>query len=411
MYHLTGDGSVFETVNNGKHVYMARVSLKHETTGKTITISGVGSTRKQAVQRRDANVQKRLARLDPSTDPATLPVAKTRLRARTRTLTPSQYLPIWESIIGRTTKQQTKDHHRQRLEQWVFPWLDLPMDTLTKPQLQMHFNTTLPNAGAGETSIYDAYGTLKALLKNAVENGYLKATPLTFILKKPVPKVLDEDKRLVGKRLSVFKGLVKEIADPDHPHHEHYALVMVMGLGLRRSEILGMSWKDFTNLGKPKKAVLHLRQQLIRQKEGGYYLQQSLKTSKTRTVPLPEPHRLALGALKEATAGEERTALAKDLVFTCEGDYMNYSRFTRTWETVLTAYMTKNGRELREDDYFRPHAVRKLAATMLAQAGVPVKVAAEILGHNPYVLLQTYQQPTKDDLRDATTSIGNALGG
>lgn len=72
--------------------------------------------------------------------------------------------------------------------------------------------------------------------------------------------------------------------------------------------------------------------------------------------------------------------------------------------------MSKNGRQLRDDDYFRPHAVRKLAATMLAQSGVPVNVAAQILGHNPYVLLQTYQMPTSLDLRHATTALGSTMG-
>jgi len=410
MYHATGDGSVFSTTNNGRSVYMARIGLKHSTTGKTITVTGVGSTRKQAVERRDANVLKRFAKLDPEADTAAIPVMRTRLRARKATLTPSQYLAKWEEITGITTKQKTKDHHRQRLEQWVLPWLDVPMDTLTKAQLQTHFNTTLPNAGAGQTSIYDTYSTLKVLLKSAVDYEYLKANPLTFIMKKPEPRVLDDDRRLVGKRLSVFKGLLKEISDTDHEHHQYYALILMMGLGLRRSELLGICWHDFTNLNNKNKCVLKLRQQLIRQKDDGYFLQQHLKTGKMRLIPIPETHRLALIALKKATEGEARTLVARDLVFTYEGDHMNYSRFTRTWGLVLTTYMSKNGRQLRDDDYFRPHAVRKLAATMLAQSGVPVNVAAQILGHNPYVLLQTYQMPTSLDLRHATTALGSTMG-
>lgn len=411
MYHLAGDGSVFKTTNNGLSVYMARIGLKDSTTGKTITVSGTGSTKKQAVERRDANVQKRLKKLSPQTDTRDLPVAKTRIRARKQTLTPSQYLPVWEAIRGNTVKQQTKDLTRQRLEQWLIPWLDQPMDTLTMPMLKAHFTTTLPNAGAGPSSIYDTYGATKALLNSAVEAGYLRATPMTFILKKPPATVMKEDRKYVGKRLKIFKAILNEIADPEHPHHQHYPLVLMMGLGLRRAELLGMAWSNITNLTRKNNAVLTLDQQLIRQKVGGYYLQQSLKTTADRSFPLPERHRAVLEELRKATKGEARTPLARDLVFTHNGDFINYSRYTRIWETVLRTYMTKDGRELRPDDMWRPHGNRKLAATMLAQAGVPVKVAAEILGHNAYVLLQTYQQPTSDDLRDATTSLGNALGG
>lgn len=412
VYHLTGDGSVFTTTNNGKTVYMARVSLKHAQTGKTLTVSGVGSTRKQAVERRDRNVEKRMAKLDPSLAPEDIPVAKTRLRARKQGLTPSQFLEVWEAIRGNSVKPQTKNLTRQRLTQWLFPWLDIPLEQLTTAQLKIHFNTTLPNAGAGPSSVYDCYGATKALLNAAVGAGYLKANPLNFIIKKPRPKVWDDDDKYAGKRISIFRALVKEVADPEHPNHEHYALILMMRLGLRRAEILGMRWDNITNLAKSNEAVLRLRQQLIYLTGEGYFIQDSLKTdtedNKGRNIPLPETHRLALIELRKMKADKDNTPRATGLVFTdTDGDFLEYSKFGRIWERVLTDYMTKNGRKLKAGDLWRPHANRKLAATMMAQAGVPVKVAANILGHNPYVLLQTYDRPTRDDMRSAAQTLGD----
>jgi integrase len=410
QYELTGSGSVFSTTNNGRSVYMARVGIRDTTTGTVTTISGTGSTKKQAIQRRDANVQRRLLKLQA--EATELPIIKTRIRARTQGLTPSQYLEVWEQIRGNSVKQQTKDLNRQRLNQWLFPWLDLPMSQLTRPMLQIHFNTTLPNAGAGPNSIYDCYGATKALLNSAVAAGYLKSNPLDFIIKKPRPRVWHNDRRYSGKRISVFKGLIKDVSERTHHNHEHYALLLMMRLGLRRAEILGINWNNFSNLNKPNKATLHLRQQLIYLTGRGYYIQEGLKTEKEdgrgREIPIPENIRSALVEHQEATKNKVTTQQARGLVFTDDnGDFISYSKFGRIWTKILTDYMTKDGRELQAGDLWRPHGNRKLAATMMAQAGVPVKVAANILGHNPYVLLQTYDQPTRDDLRSATSALGD----
>lgn len=398
---LAGDGTVFATTNNGVRVYRAKVTLKHAVTGQIITVTGTGSTKKHAVERRDRNVERRLTKIDPTTTIEALPRSKTRLRARKQGLTLGQFEPTWHSVTGSRTKPQTKTKHSQRLKQWVYPWLDQPMSTLTKTQLEQHFYTTLPNNRAGETSVYDSFCSLKALLNCAVQHGYLKQSPMqTMQMKKPVPKVKETDERLVSKRLRIFQYLVKELADPACPDHTHYPLVLLMGIGMRRAELLGLDWKQISSLERGS-VTITIKQQLIRGDEG-YYIQPSTKTSKTRSLTLPGTYRKALLEKRERDGGN-------GLVFQQDGKHWTYSHFNRVWRSILERYMTKDGRELREDDLWRPHVNRKLAATMLAQAGVSVKVAAELLGHDPTVLLKTYHDATREDLKSGAAALANVL--
>jgi integrase len=48
-----------------------------------------------------------------------------------------------------------------------------------------------------------------------------------------------------------------------------------------------------------------------------------------------------------------------------------------------------------------PYAMRRYAVRSLIRAGVPIKVAAEIMGHSPLVMLRSYEQVTETDKAQA----------
>lgn len=411
-FDTTGNGSIYRTTtSSGIGVYQAKIILKDNQTGTKYSITGTGSTKKQAIERRTKNLQRKILKLDRNADTKPATQTKTRIRAKKKGLTLQEFLPIAEKIQGNRTKQQTKNLQRRRLENHVFPWITQPMEKLTSTQLETHFYTTLPNNGYTEFSINVAFKATKMLLNRAVRAGYIKSNPMANItIKNPVSKISQEDQQYHNKRVAIFKHLLKELSDPNHPNHEHYPMILMMGLGMRRAEILGLAWGDILNLTKKGRAIAYLHQQLIYIPHEGYHLQQALKNEKDRRLTLPEPHRKALLNLKKQWDPEQRDDLARNLVFTHNNKAISYANYNRIWRKVLTDYMTKDGRQLRKTDLWRPHYNRKIAATLLVENGVPVKVAAEYLGHNPVIMLQIYEQVSREQLTTASDTLADALG-
>jgi integrase len=58
-----------------------------------------------------------------------------------------------------------------------------------------------------------------------------------------------------------------------------------------------------------------------------------------------------------------------------------------------------------------PHSLRRAAATILLEEGVPMKVVSELLGHSsPKVTAQTYSYVTARLVAEAGAAIARALG-
>ena len=61
-----------------------------------------------------------------------------------------------------------------------------------------------------------------------------------------------------------------------------------------------------------------------------------------------------------------------------------------------------------------PHGLRRLAVDEMRRAGVPLEIAAQILGHSVAMMLEVYRRPTADELRAAMTAApigGNVITG
>jgi site-specific recombinase XerD len=67
--------------------------------------------------------------------------------------------------------------------------------------------------------------------------------------------------------------------------------------------------------------------------------------------------------------------------------------------------MTKDGPATLDNFYFRPHAVRHLAASMMFDKGIQLEVAQEILGHSDKAVTQYYTHLTREAKRLATRSL------
>ena len=57
----------------------------------------------------------------------------------------------------------------------------------------------------------------------------------------------------------------------------------------------------------------------------------------------------------------------------------------------------------------RLHDARHSAASLMASLGIPVSIAAEILGHDPVVYMRTYVHTYSDDRRSAMEQLAHSV--
>lgn len=421
MLTPTGSGTCFSTKINGRDGYLARITLRNSLTGERISITGSGATRKQAIARRDANLARRLQREEEkgnitnaeATAKATPPPKGSK--GRSAGITAREFTPIWLQAKGNTVKPQTKRTYETVLENHFLPTFgDRPLKSITSLELTIYANNYLPDEkGLSNNTIHHVLNIVKDLLGQAERYGYIKDNPAKEIKrKKTKAEVHREDERYLNKRTNILRGLLKEIAEPDHPHHENHLLIMLMSLGLRRAETLGLEWSSFTGLKRANHCKITIDRQLINVPDEGFRIQHGTKAPNSeRTFYLPEAIRKALlERQREERANANTPRWAKDAVFlTKKGGAPNYEQYRTAWTKTLHDYMSKNGRKPGPTDHWRGHSNRKIAASLLASQGVPITIAADILGHDQE-LYKYYAIVQEKDRQNALLKLSEALG-
>ncbi|RIQ18262.1 tyrosine-type recombinase/integrase [Jiangella rhizosphaerae] len=178
--------------------------------------------------------------------------------------------------------------------------------------------------------------------------------------------------------------------------------VLVLVLGLRKGEVLGLCWSDVnTDSGE-----VHLTRQL--QRVGGELLHRDLKTdSSSARLPLPDIVVAALKQRRQDQSADQDTAgelwHTTDLVFTTrygtpiEPRNVNRS-FTRRCGLATVPTITV-------------HDARRTCATLLVDLGVHPRVVMQILRHSKIAMtMEIYSKVTSDQTRDALRQLGDALG-
>lgn len=162
---------------------------------------------------------------------------------------------------------------------------------------------------------------------------------------------------------------------------------VALRLGLRQGELLALRWDD-VDLDA---GTLHVGGTLKRRKGGGLYIDQPKTTAGNRVVPL------TAHLVEELRAHRKRQAVAElkadtwqklGFVFTTPvGTPIDSRNLTRWWHGHFAPLLDEDGNKLPDDQQLgladRPfHSTRRTAITMMAEAGVPLEVAANIVGHS-----------------------------
>jgi integrase len=243
----------------------------------------------------------------------------------------------------------------------------------------------------------DARNVLRAALSCAIEDQLITQNPAAVIR---IPGRRDARTKRRSWTVDEARRFLESARRDSDPYYPAYVLVLV--LGLRKGELLGLTWK----LIDPDAAELYIGGQL--QRVGRELLRRETKTE-TSEAPLPLPD-LCIAALKlrrqQQDADHDRAGDAwhdTGLVFTTRyGTPIEPRNFSRSFDRRIA----KAGVPA-----ITVHGARKTCGSLLAALDVHPRVAMQILRHSKIaVTMEIYTEIPSASTRDALRKLGHWLG-
>lgn len=248
---------------------------------------------------------------------------------------------------------------------------------------------------AKEWTVRQAWTILRSAL-SAAQREELVTRNVAGLVRMPVPRT---DKPTIWSVEQVRQFLESAHRDED-PLLAGYVLMLV--LGLRRGELLGLSWDDVDL----ERGEARIAWQL--QRVGGQLMRRRTKTISSEAVlPLPD---ICIGALRDRQEleGKWRAEVAE------------------AWQASGLVLTTRYGMPVDPRNFHRMfkeraakagvpiiavHSARRTCASLLVAMNVHPRVAMAILRHSQIaVTMDIYSQVSTESARQALLQLGSALG-
>lgn len=285
--------------------------------------------------------------------------------------TVAEYLAEWLSLRELTLRPSTWHHYHAVIRTYLLPHVgNLLFDELTPALLERTFSTLLERGRKdggplSRSTVLDARRILGSALQDGIRYGLLFTNPVwgTRVPDPPGQKPFLHS-IWTAEELREFLVQVRS-----HPLASLFVLAATTGM--RRGELLGLSWGN-VSLDQRRLAVT---QQLVLDRRPGM----TLRSSKglRHSISLGEH---AIAALREQRRRQSQARLAArawhghdDLVFTTsEGRPIRPSYVTSHFHVLVLASRLPQ---------IRFHDLRHTHASLLLLSGVPAHVVSQRLGH------------------------------
>lgn len=373
-----GEGSVYFDAKRRR--YVAAVTLDFRRDGSQVRRAFVGKTRAEAVAKMDAEVA----------------LLRQGLPLPSATETVGGFLEHWrDEVLPGSVSLGTEEVYRRVLRLYVLPVLSkIKLRDLTPAHVSDLLRIMEDEGLAAETQRM-ARAVLRRALRRAEQEGRVSRNVAAIA---DGPRV----RRAEGRTLTPeqAKALLKAAAD----ERLEGAIVLMISLGLRRGETLGLAWHDIDLDRVP--ATLRVRRQL--QRLQGCLQLVDVKTPRSkRTLYLPDAL-VELLRSHRAKQGEERLLLGPEwrnsdgLVFaTPKGTPVEPRNFSKVVSDVCRRAAI---------GHWSPHELRHSCASLMLAMGVPLEVVSETLGHSSIRLTKdVYGHLMEPARKDAAKAMQRAL--
>jgi integrase len=289
-------------------------------------------------------------------------------------VTLNSFLDGWLAGV-QGANQRTRDDYRRVLATYVRPALGtIRLDHLSTLAIRAALGD-LSARGLSPRTVRYAHSVLRLALNSAVEDRFLIVNPA--VAKRMLPPMNRREQAVLSR------ADVRRLLDATKGTRLGALWNLLVYTGMRPGEALALQWSDLDLAAK----VLRVRRALVPQKKdaaGATWRLEEPKTDKSRrAIPL-------LPLTVEALAGHRDAQGAERLV--AGNEYRDHG----------FVFATPLGEPLRGDVVYKSHflpalraagvptvtlyALRHTAATLLLEAGVPMKVVQERLGHSTMML-------------------------
>jgi len=287
---------------------------------------------------------------------------------------------LTEYLPGRNLKLTTTDGYRQTLSRHLLPALG--RHTLQRleqePQLLDHYITQKTREGLSAKTITNQLLLLQSMLKTAVRWRLIRHNPVRDIdrprLQQPEPEILDTNE--IAALDTAYRELQARAATDEEREWwriAHTLTFTALGTGLRRGELLALTWHDIQLLDNH----LQVRQALVK----GRLTTPKSRAGRRRVQLGPHTSQLLANHYQAS-----RYQADTDYVFhhPLKGTALDPARLSRHYlhPALQAAGITK---------HIRPfHDLRHTALTHDAAAGNPLTYIQNKAGHSQIHITQRY---------------------
>ncbi|WP_288018854.1 site-specific integrase, partial [Tepidiforma sp.] len=323
---------------------------------------------------------------------------ETGLAVEPSRLTVADWLRQWLEQRRPHLRETTFERYRASAEGRLIPALGrLPLQQLKPIHVQQAY-ARWQDEGLAPATIASHHRVLGKALKDA-----LRLQLIGRIVTQAV-EVPSAHSRTIDLTTIDLQGLIRSLDEAEQPWRT--AILLIAYTGMRRSEALGLEWQDIDLDRFPDAGVgtASIRQARTRTAAGAILVREPKTRAGVRQVPLLPP---VVQALREWRTRQLAHRLASGADWQA-GDFVFSVGPAPMRPDSLTVWWTRHAR--RHGLTIRLHDLRHLAATLMAQYGVPPRVIAQVLGHaRASFTLDVYAgKPDFAVLVDAVQALGRA---
>jgi integrase len=296
-------------------------------------------------------------------------IVKTGVRPAPERLTVGEYLDGWltERVPG-TVTVRTEDYYRQIVRLHLKPLLGHVRLNQLAPADVSKLLATMEQRGYSPATRRSVRATLRRALRIAEQDGILARNAAAIA---EGPKMNHRE----GRTLTPEEA--RRFLEALEGHRLAAAFNVTLALGLRRGEVLGLSWADLEPNGAGG-AVLTVRRQLVRDPDGLNLV--NLKTRGSRRTLHVSPTLLSILELHrdqqafEAEAAGDGWSNNHDLMFTStSGGPLDVDAFGK----IVPRICKEIGL-----GHWSIHELRHSCASLMLHEEVPLEVVSEAMGHS-----------------------------
>ena len=290
-------------------------------------------------------------------------------RRKTKALTLQALTARFLQWAETNLSESTQDIYARQLKPFVEKHGKRPVDDISPSDVEQR-KAAIKKAGNKPRTINFFVQSIKRLYSWALEQGLIDEDPIKNVSR--VPKAPPKDRSLSDEEVHNYLKYAKE----SQPLADISEVLLLTGM--RVGELLGLKWKDIDRQTNIARIFDH---KTANRGEG-----------RPRTIPL----------CSRALQIIDRQPQVSSYIFTGErGQKLTYN--------AIKCRRDKLERKYEKMPHVTFHQFRHTAATRMARAGVPERVASEILGHSSKLMTRYYTTTSTDEMLDAVEKIDTGV--